>query len=243
MSFLITRHKSPDEIKAVVTRLGAATMRPSSHGYKDFGQVSILEAAKKQAGINLSNGDSTPAAIRVIAVVLAANRDYNKQVEPHVKRMANEMPHLTFERLHKLVASTNYVEFKKVWGHKDEKKFNLLSDLLNAIEQFMGTGQSDLDAMTQWAKAANTNDRTVGPFANIPNFGIATRQHLRIVFGADTVKPDQRVKEVIDREFGVKTSSEKAIQIVEEIAEITGYRTTEIDQIFVKYGSGYYVKD
>ena len=75
---------------------------------------------------------------------------------------------------------------------------------------------------------------------SIPNLGIATFQHLRLTFGIDTVKPDQRVREVLCNEFGANLSAKNAILAVEEIATITGKEVKMIDQIFVKYGSGYY---
>lgn len=75
----------------------------------------------------------------------------------------------------------------------------------------------------------------------IYNVAVATFQHLRMVFGVDTVKPDQRVKEVLSYEFGLpKLSDQKAIQAVEQIAKITNHKVITIDKILVKYGSGYY---
>ena len=39
----------------------------------------------------------------------------------------------------------------------------------------------------------------------IPNIAVATFQHLRMSFGIDTVKPDQRVKEILEYEFKIKS--------------------------------------
>lgn len=76
---------------------------------------------------------------------------------------------------------------------------------------------------------------------SIPNVAIATFQHLRMVFGVDTVKPDQRVKEVLQYEFGLPKLPDKvAISIVEKIAAVLGLQVITVDQIFVKYGSSYY---
>ena len=58
------------------------------------------------------------------------------------------------------------------------------------------------------------------------------------------VKPDQRVKEVLETEFDIeKINDLKGILAVEQIASITKYKVIEIDQIFVKFGSGYYNKN
>ncbi len=62
-----------------------------------------------------------------------------------------------------------------------------------------------------------------------------------MVFGVDTVKPDQRVKEVLDYEFGIqKLNDENAIKAVEQIATIANLKVITVDQIFVNYGAGYY---
>jgi hypothetical protein len=98
--------------------------------------------------------------------------------------------------------------------------------------------------MKQWARRATPTKRHNDHLAGgIPNFGLASFQHLRMTFGVNTVKPDQRVRKVLEQEFGLRLSDAKAILAVEEIAKATGYSPLMIDQIFVKYGSGYYVGD
>lgn len=60
-------------------------------------------------------------------------------------------------------------------------------------------------------------------------------------FGADTVKPDQRVKEVLEREFRLGSlRPESAILAVEKIASMSGISALLVDQIFVKFGSSHY---
>lgn len=64
-----------------------------------------------------------------------------------------------------------------------------------------------------------------------------------MVFGENTIKPDQRVKEVLLKEFGLKKLNNiYVILIAHQIAEICSLSPLEIDQIFVNYGSGYYLK-
>ena len=95
--------------------------------------------------------------------------------------------------------------------------------------------------MNLWARNADVLNYEADVIGRIPNIGIATFQHLRMVFGIDTVKPDQRVKEVLVKEFELrKLSDKKAIKAAEQIASITKLKVITIDQIFVKYGSSYY---
>jgi hypothetical protein len=75
----------------------------------------------------------------------------------------------------------------------------------------------------------------------VRGIGPAAFQHLRMNFGVDTTKPDQRVKEVLEREFGFRLfDAAAAVVALEELAERTGYTVIELDQICVNYGSGYY---
>lgn len=95
--------------------------------------------------------------------------------------------------------------------------------------------------MNKWGENANVLNYKNDLIGNIPNVAVATFQHLRMVFGVDTVKPDQRVKEVLDYEFGLsRLPDEKAIKAVEQIAALAGLKVIAVDQIFVKYGSGHY---
>jgi hypothetical protein len=75
----------------------------------------------------------------------------------------------------------------------------------------------------------------------LKNVGIATIQHLKLDFGVNSVKPDQRVIEVLQREFGFKQVNQiKAIKLVEEIAIIAKIEIRKLDLMLVNYGSGYY---
>lgn len=102
---------------------------------------------------------------------------------------------------------------------------------------------TDYELMNNWAKNANIVTIKTDLIGKIPNIAVATFQHLRMSFGIDTVKPDQRVKEVLEYEFKIpKTNSINYILVIEQIAKISGFKVIEIDQIFVKFGSGYYNK-
>ena len=234
--------KSDAQIKEIIERLGNALMAPKSHGYEKYVGKRIVEAAEEQM-TELQDSQKN-AAIAVMGVVLGANRDWQRQVAKHLVRMrADEsIKNITFRQLLNRLQATNYKDFKAIWGHSDEKKFNTLKSLVEQILIFGADHPTlnDVALMKEWAETAKLENRAKDLLGGLANVGIATFQHLRMTFGVDTVKPDQRVKEVLKNEFGVQLSNEKAISAVEEIARITGHRVHVVDQIFVKYGSGYY---
>ena len=95
--------------------------------------------------------------------------------------------------------------------------------------------------MEKWAREINILEYEDNEIGRIKNIGLATIQHFRMDFGVDTVKPDQRVIEVLENEFKAKKVSQgKAIALVEEIAKITNISVRELDLVMVNYGSGYY---
>ncbi len=112
---------------------------------------------------------------------------------------------------------------------------------MEILRETYPTAQDDFDLMQQWGQRADLFNYKQDVIGSIPNIAVATFQHLRMVFGVDTIKPDQRVKEVLDYEFGLsKLSDEKAVKAVEQIASIARMKVIAIDQLFVQYGSSYY---
>jgi hypothetical protein len=234
--------KTADEIKNIIKRIGENKLTESAHTYSEFGQITISEAADLST-INYFDKAKDNPAVALISVVLAANRNYNKVVEPNIVRI-EKTGLKTFFQLSTLLDKKTKEEFYSFWGHKDEKKYRTLKNLLESIDklkyEYPDTLQ-EFELMNKWATDTDLLNRKNDIIGSIPNIGTATFQHLRMVFGVDTVKPDQRVKEVLDFEFGFgKLSNEEAIKAVEQIASVTNKKVITIDQILVKYGSGYY---
>lgn len=237
----------PSEVTRIVDRLGNSILIRGAHGYKeDRSNIRIIDAAKQQAKEMLyrpSGVDRSTPAHLLMEVVLAANRDQEKHVKTQMGAVRRNYPNLTLRKLEEMLKTMDFVEFGGIWGHRNEKKYETLKKLVRAaLALFPGTSMTDEVRLHEWASASSLQGRREDPFGRIPNVGIATYQHLRIAFGIDTVKPDLRVTQVLEKEFGIKATPSKAIAEVEKIARIVGLRTIEIDQIFVKYGSGYYRK-
>lgn len=234
-----------DEKKFILEKLnhiGAAPMTASAHGYKEGQAQTVLSASEESAQRYDTKSKNSPA-VAIMSVVLAANRNYNRAVGKHVEGLWKNYGDLTLKGLSRLIENNDSAEkFRNIWGHNDEKKFQVLKDILALFLpelKDIDTPQNDFNVLAQWAENASLlNDDD--PVLKIRNVGIATFQHLRMTFGVDTVKPDQRVKEVLEREFGLKLSDKKSILALERIASVAGSTNLLIDQIFVKYGSGHY---
>ena len=230
------------EVIKKVDQLGASLLTKYAHFFDTYGAIPIRDATKQHMLEKFGKYDKP--AIIFLRVVLAANQNYNKHVGHNIKRIENDYPNLkTLNDLEALLIQKSKEEFFKFWGHKDQKKYNTLVELLAKSKELkLHYGISDdFSLMKKWSENVSIENIESDPLYKIKNVAIATIQHLRMDFGIDTVKPDQRVMEVLLREFGFKKVNQlSSIAIVEEIAKITGIKIRELDLIFVNYGSGYY---
>lgn len=215
-------------------------LKKDSHLYVRYGNKTIGEASSKEAKKYGRNQKERPA-IAIIEVVLSINRKYATHVEPHIIRL-ERTDLATFKQLEEKLTTYSREQFYNYWGHHDERKYGILSNLIKSINVLKNKYNinNDYILMNKWAMEANIDKYNVDIIGGIKYIGLATFQHLRMNFGVDTVKPDRQVKEVLKREFGFVGSDKKTIIEVERISKITGYSTIELDQIFVNYGSGYY---
>jgi hypothetical protein len=226
-----------------VEQLGEALMTETAHNFEKYGRIKIIDVATQSANSYSEQAQSLPA-IALIEVILAAHRNYNLQVLRHINRLKKGYPFLkSFEDLNVLLALKTKPEFFEIWGHKDTTKYDILVNILKSVDnlKLAKPNLTDYQIMNDWAKNININDYKKDSIGEIIDVGLATVQHLRMTFGANTVKPDQRVTEVLNHEFGLsQLSQSQSITVVEYISNVTNKPALLIDQIFVLYGSGYY---
>lgn len=234
-----------EKVKKTVTELGNAIATENSHG-KDVG-LTIFESARGSLPKDADKKKFNPA-IAIMDVILAAHRDYNNAVEEHVTEIKKNYPHLTINGLDKLIQKyPTALLFKKVWGRNEPDKYQTLRAVVTKVLPMLN-GKDDIDndieKMHDWAVNANLENHKSDPIGSIFNIGVATFQHLRMSFGVNVVKPDQRVMEVLKHKFERKLKGIDAILACEEIAKICGaeFSPLLIDRIFVRYGSAYYRK-
>lgn len=239
------------EIKSkadIIKKLNEISIKPlttTSHAHEKYNATSIGEAAKKSLSCIKKDSKKNPA-IALIKVVLSANRNYNKVVLPNIQRIEKSHPKLNkIKQLENLIRKKTKEEFFEFWGHKDNKKYDTLCHIIASINGIRKNQSiSDYDTIHEWAKNVDISNLKSDPIGKNKNVAIATVQHLRMVFGVDTVKPDHWVKKVLSKEFGLENPNDiQAINAVQDIAKIAHKSVFEVDQILVKYGSGYYSKD
>lgn len=230
---------SDNDIKTIVFKLEQKELKISSHLYKRYKGKMIGEASDSFSNEYSNEARERPGLI-LLSVILAAHRNYTKQVEPQIDRI-RKMNFRSFEDLKQNTKSFECFSF--LCGIRDKRKYEIIIELLKAIDKLKeqsGIG-NDYNVMAKWAIKANYYNYREDIIGRISGIGVATFQHLRMNFGANTVKPDQRVKEVLNQEFKLYAKEDiEYISAVEYIAKIIGKSALYVDQVFVNYGSGYY---
>ncbi len=229
-------------LKETIEQLGCNKLKPTSHLYPRMGDVTILEASKIHANDYTDHSKQRPA-VSLIEVVLSANRSYVRHVLPNIMRIKNDSDIASFKDLTNLIDLIGVDSFYKFWGHRHAQKLSVLINVLNAADQLKHKykTEDDYEVMNKWANDVDLYNYRNDSIGSIKYIAIATLQHLRMTYGCNTVKPDLRVKQVLESEFKIgKLSDIKTIQAVEQMSELTGYSALILDQIFVNYGSGYY---
>ncbi len=230
-----------NQLEEIIKKLGEYPLTKSGHGFREGIRESIFESATKSIK-NYTDLSKKKPALGLISVVLAANRNYNRVVEPNLINIERDCPKLSFfSELKEMINKIGDEKFYELWGHKDKKKLDTLKEILDIIFKLKekDTNLSDFEVMNKWANKANFEE---DPISKIKNVGLATFQHLRMVFGANTIKPDLRVKQVLEFEFGINGLNDfDVIKKVEEFSRILNLEVLFLDQIFVKYGSSYFI--
>ena len=170
-------------------------------------------------------------ALCVLDCVLSLNRPYRRVVLPRVTRFAEKHTNVgTLEALQCLIASyPSPLEFSAVeLDYKDSRRADTLrgvvSYLLDVEQDFPGS--SELQRLCGWAEWARPGDFT---FTGVRGFGLAGFQYLRLLFGANTAKPDVWICRFVSQSIGRTAGPIEALFLLERAAKRANLRLRDID--------------
>ncbi len=136
------------------------------------------------------------AAEKLLDCVLSLHRRYDGFVVPRVKGFGSNHPHVTTltdlcECVGRYGGPVAFYRTQLDYDWDDAAKMfhQVLEYLRKEMNNYPGT--TDLERLHAWALSAKV-DGYKG--ASLPLFGIAGWQYLRMLFGADTCKPDIAIK-------------------------------------------------
>ena len=92
---------------------------------------------------------------------------------------------------------------------------------------------SEEEALKQWAIHAKPQDYQT---LNIKGFGLAGFQYLRMLFGAQTAKPDIYIRRFVSEILKQKVSDVKSLFLLETASERAGLSVRVVDNFIWKSG-------
>ena len=181
--------------------------------------------------------DQSPA-VKVINSVLSLGMDYRKVVKPKLDAFQEKNPDV--RQVTELAAfiEEDYqtpIDFlNKEFNYKHKPKSIRKANAINSVcEKLCGIINASLsvpeeDAIRQWALQAKPKGYRVW---NIKEFGIAGFQWLRMLFGADTAKPDKHILNFLSDTLNEKVSPLESVELIEETSAHSEFSARDIDRI------------
>ena len=216
-----------------------ATRFSPSHPVGDFGiqhgDVERLATALRRgfpfAQPSTDRAWTRAPALRVIDCVLSLNRRYDPFVVPRLDQFERVHPEVTSMRalralIDRYPSPSDFVRDALNYQHDDRAR------ILSAVVDF-GLGvtgdrpaESELSRLAEWAQSARSGDYTR---LSIPGFALAGFQYLRMLFGANTTKPDKHIRAYVGEAVGRTVSDLEALNLLEAGAKEAGIVLRDAD--------------
>lgn len=177
-----------------------------------------------------SIADEPPAA-KIIDCVLSLRKPYKSVVLPRVKEFIANFPDVVSSRqLLKLIDASGGAEAfiaKRLRMNSPGKGLAIVG-----VAQYLDDMQTRFDGademarLAAWAHWARPGDYLA---LSVRGFGLAGFQYLRMLFGANTAKPDVHIIRYVSEAVGRSVTDVQALYILERAAEISGQSLRRLD--------------
>lgn len=208
--------------------------------YADKAAPEYSQHASKFQNLERWTGDD-PVMFVVDAAFSSTGLDYKEVVKPAAERFRQEFVESGdvsgLADLRSLKDNTAYTE--KFGAGRPE----LVWKIADALLENEAADMDDLSVLQSWAENADPRDRD-DPIRKLDGIGVATFQYLRMIAGANTVKPDIQVERFVEEldtavpAFDFETDSKvDVLESCRRLADNSEYSLIEIDQIAWWYGT------
>jgi len=186
---------------------------------------------------------ASPAA-KVIDCVLSLRKSYERIVKPRVKAFNEAHPAMSCMELRSLINGFDSPEafHREALSMDSPGKAVALVGVLDYLIDIQSRFEGDTEdaRLTRWAHWARPGDHLM---LNIPSFKLAGFQYLRMLFGAQTSKPDVHIVAYIAEALGrtpASTASEQvqAVYAIERAGELLGVSIRSIDIAIWEHRTG-----
>ena len=196
----------------------------------------LPQAAGTEASADSGYNEAT--AVAVIDCVLSLNRRYDAFVVPRLETFMNRHPEIRkVGELAQLIDSypTPLAFSIEELNYRDENRARILREVVQFVRTIVQvvrtivqefSAASEEEILKAWALRAKPHEcETLG----IRGFKVAGFQYLRMLFGADTTKPDVHIIGFIEDALNRRVSPYEALALLEAASERLGYPVREVD--------------
>ena len=175
---------------------------------------------------------SYPPAVQVIDCVLSLNRNYDRFVVPRTKGFMKRHPEVRHvAELADCIASyaTPHEFVVKELNYNHEDRARILQSVVEFVCAIVEKSPSRCEETTlrEWARNAKPQDYQI---LNIKGFGLSGFQYLRMLFGAETTKPDMHIRGFISEVLGRKVPDHTALALLEAASERVDLSVLDVDK-------------
>lgn len=170
-------------------------------------------------------------AVKVIDCVLSLNRPYDRVVLPRVQRFMRNHPEIqTLSQLRTLMARyASPLAFSDTeLDYHDQRRAETLLGVIDYLLEVQQEheGRTEAERLERWAAWARPGDYLA---IGVPGFGLAGFQYLRMLFGAQTTKPDVHIIRFVSDAVHRKVTDVQALYLLERAAKRSGLPIRELD--------------
>jgi hypothetical protein len=225
---LPTRREDPP----LSSRVHMAPPRPNQVGTTDHEK--LVAALRRMASSVRTSSDRAwrrEPALRVLDCVLSLNRRYDSFVVPRLDRFEGEHPRTcSVSDLRDLISTYPSADrfVTQALNYNDEARAATLNAVVDWLVTVSGTASpaEQLANLERWAREARPRDYGL---LGISGFGVAGFQYMRMLFGANTTKPDIHICRFVGECVGHRVSDLDALQLLENAALEAGVSLRDLD--------------
>lgn len=169
--------------------------------------------------------------LNVLDCVLSLNRSYDRFCLPRVEKFRQVHPEITtLASLLELIESyPTPLDFsERELNYRDERRASTLVGVLKALlqAQTVFKDSEETSRLEAWAHAANPTD-----YENfgVRGFGLSGFQYLRMLFGAQTLKPDMHICRFVSDAVGRRVGDVEALALMEAAGRQLGWPLSRLD--------------
>jgi hypothetical protein len=167
----------------------------------------------------------------VLDCVLSLNRKYDEFCLPRVKKFANQHPEITtLASLLELIKTyPTPLDFsEKELNYCDERRAAILVGVLKALLQAQNAfdDSEERSRLKAWAHSVKPTDYEK---FGVRGFALSGFQYLRMLFGAQTIKPDVHIRRFVSEAVGRAVEDEEALLLMEAAGRHLEWSLSRLD--------------